>query len=104
MAETKTRSSGARRRQSSRLQSRAPASIKISPLSNWNVVIPLLSPLVASPEARDWPEEVRNQPEKEPEEKPVIFKKWQHPAAPFSYESTPPLMVPFICTAGSSQG
>ncbi|KAG5222875.1 Helicase protein with RING/U-box domain [Salix suchowensis] len=22
-------------------------------------------------------------------EKPVVFKKWQHPAAPFCYESAP---------------
>ncbi|OWM68117.1 uncharacterized protein At4g14450, chloroplastic-like [Punica granatum] len=104
----KTRASsaaGSRRRQPSRLQRRAPASLQIAaPASHWNVAIPLLSPLASSPtspELIDRPavaEEVRlrEDPRADQERKPVVFKTWQHPAAPFCYEPAPlkPSFVP----------
>ncbi|KAJ4848278.1 hypothetical protein Tsubulata_050863 [Turnera subulata] len=79
----------------SRLQRRRPASLQISPASaaQWNVAIPLLSPLTTSPTAVDRSLEVKSQPQQQAKnhqgteaEKPVVFKKWQHPAAPFNYE------------------
>ena len=93
------------RRQPSRLQRHAPASLQISPVSSWNVAIPLLSPLVASPPAIDGrtsetseepprQEKQRQSQIKEPEK--LVFKKWQHPAAPLCYEPAPlvPSFVP----------
>ncbi|GFP85795.1 hypothetical protein PHJA_000723200 [Phtheirospermum japonicum] len=82
-----------RRRQPSRLQRRvpAPASIQINPLSEWNVAIPLLSPLDLSPD--NLTAEIKSS------EKPVavvVMKTWQHPAAPFCYQPTP--FLPFACT------
>ncbi|XP_059632389.1 uncharacterized protein At4g14450, chloroplastic-like [Cornus florida] len=116
MADTQRRSSGSRR-QSSRLQRRAPASIQISPASDWNIAIPLLSPLVtspSSPKSKDRTMEMRsstaNKEESKKEqinhrvmepEKPMVFQKWQHPAAPFCYEPAP--LLPFICTAGGNR-
>ncbi|XP_030512992.1 uncharacterized protein At4g14450, chloroplastic-like [Rhodamnia argentea] len=105
----KTRSVAGGRRQSSRLQRRAPASLQIaSPASQqWNVAIPLLSPLAASPtspptrlaDRSSAPAKPREDPRAaaDPEKKPVLaFKKWQHPAAPFCYEPGPlkPSFVP----------
>ncbi|XP_062108135.1 uncharacterized protein At4g14450, chloroplastic-like [Humulus lupulus] len=91
-------------RQPSRLQRRAPASLQISPVSDWNVAIPLLSPLVSpsSPKALDRTVDNKSRDDhhqrlrqsSEPE-KPIVFKKWQHPAAPFCYDSTP-LVRPFV--------
>ncbi|XP_040999740.1 uncharacterized protein At4g14450, chloroplastic-like [Juglans microcarpa x Juglans regia] len=89
------------RQQTSRLQRRAPASLQISaPSSNWNVAIPLLSPLDASPSssklvtdrtvALNSREEQRQQVA-EPEK--VVLKKWQHP--PFSYDPAPRVR-PFV--------
>ncbi|XP_044497947.1 uncharacterized protein At4g14450, chloroplastic-like [Mangifera indica] len=80
--------------QPSRLQRRRPASLQISPASSWNVAIPLLSPLASSPTSIDVAAEIKSRTESRQEqrrdgEKPV-FKKWQHPAAPFCYE-TPPI-------------
>ncbi|KAK9288278.1 hypothetical protein L1049_016729 [Liquidambar formosana] len=99
MSSATQRSSGTvNRKQSSRLQRRAPASIQVSPASDWKVVIPLLSPLATSPEDR--PATVKSREEHHHHhqvtevEKPV-FKKWQHPAAPFHYESAP-LMPSFM--------
>ncbi|XP_052188312.1 uncharacterized protein At4g14450, chloroplastic-like [Diospyros lotus] len=93
------------RRQPSRLQRRAPASIQISPVRDWNAAIPLLSPLITSPTARDPTAEIRscnNQNQATEAEKPaVMFKKWQHPAAPFSYEPAP--LMPFVF-AGAVDG
>ncbi|OMO54795.1 hypothetical protein CCACVL1_27560 [Corchorus capsularis] len=96
---------GGDKRQPSRLQRRAPASIQISPVSSWNVAIPLLSPLASSPpsidrrmaEKREEPprqEQKRKSQSSEPEK--VVFKMWQHPAAPFCYEPAPlvPSFVP----------
>ncbi|KAG7996813.1 hypothetical protein I3843_01G180200 [Carya illinoinensis] len=94
----------ANRRQPSRLQRRAPASLQIStPSSTWNVAIPLLSPLAASPTSPKLvtdrtvdmrPREESRQLCSEPE-KLVSFKKWQHPAAPFCYEPAPRVR-PFV--------
>ncbi|GLT61823.1 hypothetical protein SLA2020_345030 [Shorea laevis] len=77
----------------SRLQRRAPVSLQIRPpVSSWNVAIPLLSPLATSPKASD-PLVVREEPPRqeqrrnhsaEPEK--LVFKMWQHPAAPFCHE------------------
>ncbi|KAK4755695.1 hypothetical protein SAY87_009452 [Trapa incisa] len=103
----KTRTiSGAPLKQKSRLKRRAPPSLQIAcPTScHWNVAIPLLSPLAASPtspELIDRPEseDVRS-PEasraSENEKKPIVFKMWQHPAAPFCYDPAPlkPSFVP----------
>ncbi|KAL3727055.1 hypothetical protein ACJRO7_031890 [Eucalyptus globulus] len=93
------------RRQPSRLQRRAPASLQIaSPASQqWNVAIPLLSPLASSPTspptrladlrsssaapATGGARAREDQPEKKPAA--IAFKKWQHPAAPFCYEPAP---------------
>uniref|UniRef100_A0A2P2J2Q0 Uncharacterized protein n=1 Tax=Rhizophora mucronata TaxID=61149 RepID=A0A2P2J2Q0_RHIMU len=83
--------------QPSRLQRRRPASLQISPAyagsSCWNVAIPLLSPLDASPTAGQMKlrrEEIPPPPQRNQEvEKPLVFKKWQHPAAPFCCESAP---------------
>ncbi|CAI9277743.1 unnamed protein product [Lactuca saligna] len=97
------------KRQPSRLQRRAPASIQVTPVGHWNVAIPLLSPLVLSPEVKtncveNMKEECRrvvnsdnNKIASEAEKTPIVYKKWQHPAAPFYYESAPPLLQS-ICT------
>jgi hypothetical protein len=89
--------SAAARSQPSRLQRRRPASLQISPASSsssstscWKVAIPLLSPLITSPTAMDM--KSREDPQPPPRsqgtegEKPVVFTKWQHPAAPLCYE------------------
>ncbi|KAI6693436.1 hypothetical protein NL676_021146 [Syzygium grande] len=99
------RRGGGRGRQPSRLQRRAPASLQIaSPASRqWNVAIPLLSPLASSPTSprlaadRSPPSPSSSAPpppaagaggakQRGGEEPAVAFKKWQHPAAPFCYE------------------
>ncbi|KAK9059012.1 hypothetical protein SSX86_008784 [Deinandra increscens subsp. villosa] len=94
------------RTQLSRLQRRAPASIQVSPASNWNVAIPLLSPLATSPKRNCIEisqEECRravnidNKSLSESEKAPIVYKKWQHPAAPFFYEPAPTLLQS-ICT------
>lgn len=95
---------GSPRKQQSRLKRRAPPSLQIAcPASHWNVAIPLLSPLASSPtspELIDRPEaaEVRSPeaPQADQEKKPIIFKTWQHPAAPFCYDPAPmnPSFVP----------
>uniref|UniRef100_A0A0R0HML7 Helicase C-terminal domain-containing protein n=2 Tax=Glycine max TaxID=3847 RepID=A0A0R0HML7_SOYBN len=79
------------RRQPSRLQSRAPSSLQINRTVEWNVAIPLLSPLVSSPPPPPQKDEPPPPQQQRPPEK-VVFKKWQHPAAPFCYE--PPSRVP----------
>ncbi|KAK4357051.1 hypothetical protein RND71_022661 [Anisodus tanguticus] len=95
------RTSTADRRNPSRLQRRAPASIQINRTSDWNVAIPLLSPLITSPVSPNDDENLKSvinhmankKEEVKKEEKPVmVFKKWQHPAAPFCHEQT----LPFI--------
>ncbi|KAL3506079.1 hypothetical protein ACH5RR_031461 [Cinchona calisaya] len=100
------RSSG-NRRQPSRLQRRAPASIQIKRVTDWNVAIPLLSPLITSPTSNNLTAEIKSvveeseKKEKQPGASAMTttsFKKWQHPAAPFCYEPAP--LVPFVCTAG----
>ncbi|KAL3578062.1 hypothetical protein D5086_019566 [Populus alba] len=95
MANTlRNNNSAAARSQPSRLQRRRPASLQISPAppssSCWKVAIPLLSPLITSPTAMDM--KSREDPQPPPRsqgsegEKPVVFTKWQHPAAPLCYE------------------
>ncbi|KAF5738574.1 hypothetical protein HS088_TW13G01475 [Tripterygium wilfordii] len=75
-------------RNSSRSQ-RRPALLQVNRAPDWNVAIPLLSPIATSPKAV---EQMADPPrQKEPQqrmgrEKPVVFKKWQHPAAPFFCE------------------
>ncbi|KAG8370366.1 hypothetical protein BUALT_Bualt14G0109600 [Buddleja alternifolia] len=77
---------------------RAPASIKISPVTDWNVAIPLLSPLIQSPTSTNPTAEICSNSSKDSAaasaaEKPVVvMKKWQH--APFCYEPTP--FLPFV--------
>ncbi|KAI3469724.1 hypothetical protein Pfo_026387, partial [Paulownia fortunei] len=101
MADVGNRNSAARR-QPNRLQRRAPASIQISPVTEWNVAIPLLSPLVQSPTSDNPTVETKSCSHSNKEsaavaEKPVVvMKKWQHPAAPFCYEPAP--FLPFVCT------
>ncbi|KAF5736764.1 hypothetical protein HS088_TW14G00917 [Tripterygium wilfordii] len=87
MADSQRNSSS--RIQQSRLQRRRPATLQVNRAPEWNVAIPLLSPLATSPKAveimTDLPRQKEPQQRMEPE-KPVAFKKWQHPAAPFFYE------------------
>ncbi|KAL8196037.1 hypothetical protein R6Q57_025037 [Mikania cordata] len=101
------------RTQPSRLQRRAPASIQVTPVSNWNVAIPLLSPLVTSPDAkRNCIDASENECRRvvnsdinsssETEKAPVLHKKWQHPAAPFYYEAAPTLLQS-VCTGISDR-
>ncbi|XP_042029326.1 uncharacterized protein At4g14450, chloroplastic-like [Salvia splendens] len=101
MADSGNRKSSARR-QSNRLQRRAPASLQIGPAPEWKAAIPLLSPLIQSPTSDDAALEVRSCSNSGTEtsaaavaEKPVVvMKKWQHPAAPFGYEPAP--FMPFV--------
>ncbi|MCD7453641.1 hypothetical protein HAX54_021737 [Datura stramonium] len=105
------RTSTGDRRNPSRLQRRAPASIQINRSNDWNVAIPLLSPLITSPASPDAgnlksainrlsnssssnkKEEVKKEV---PEKTAMVFKKWQHPAAPFCHEPAP--LIQFVCT------
>ncbi|GLT78702.1 hypothetical protein SLA2020_502300 [Shorea laevis] len=88
-------SANATGRQPSRLQRRAPTSLQIRPpASSWNVAIPLLSPLASSPKAserfaeREEPRQDQRQNHTAEPEK-LVFKTWQHPAAPFCSEPAP---------------
>ncbi|KAL9240343.1 hypothetical protein vseg_014577 [Gypsophila vaccaria] len=88
-----------RRRQSSRLQRRAPASIQVNRSTEWNVAIPLLSPLASSPpsinrtadvDSRiDAPQSTLNRQDNSQMggKSGPSFKKWQ--SAPFCYEAPP---------------
>ncbi|XP_076943584.1 uncharacterized protein At4g14450, chloroplastic-like [Bidens hawaiensis] len=104
------------KRQPSRLQRRAPASIQVAPASQWNAAIPLLSPLVTSPDVKMSCVNNNNQEEcrravnsdnnnnkvvvPAPEKAPIVYK-WQHPAAPFYYEPAPAMTVlQSICSGG----
>ncbi|GAB2294483.1 hypothetical protein Dimus_028689 [Dionaea muscipula] len=91
-----------RRRQSSRLQRRAPASIQINRSLEWNVAIPLLSPLASSPPPNrlfDQTAEIDSRQQAtasgSDQKAVVVFRKWQHPAAPFFYDPAPSL-PPFL--------
>ncbi|KAB2619846.1 hypothetical protein D8674_037412 [Pyrus ussuriensis x Pyrus communis] len=112
MAEA-SRSSSGNRRQPSRLQRRAPppSSLQINRVTDWNVAIPLLSPLVSP----DQPIEAKSrddarQHQRQQKELPrhhqqgaeadksaqvAVFKKWQHPAAPFCND-TAQMVPPFV--------
>ncbi|CAN0887289.1 Uncharacterized protein At4g14450, chloroplastic [Linum grandiflorum] len=84
--------------QQSRLQRRRPASLQITTPAPWNAPIPLLSPLETSPTAielsrsREDPNQKNQHRGQADGNKAVVFKKWQHPAAPFCYE--PPKFKP----------
>ncbi|KAG5078266.1 hypothetical protein JHK82_056961 [Glycine max] len=82
------------RRQPSRLQRRAPSSLQINRAVEWNVAIPLLSPLASSPTPIEL-KPPQEPPQREPEKVTLSFKKWQHPAAPFCYEPAP-MVPPFV--------
>ncbi|XP_018508327.1 uncharacterized protein At4g14450, chloroplastic [Brassica rapa] len=88
-------------RQPSRLQKRPPA-LKIvpAPANNWKTAIPLLSPLALSPDSPVYQPSVEN-PTKAAAvvpavEKTPVFKTWQHPAAPFCYETSSTFVPPFV--------
>lgn len=86
----RNRSSVISRRQSTRLQSRAPSSLQINRAVEWNVAIPLLSPLASSPPPPPLPvkrEEPPQQQRRQSDPEKIVFKKWQHPAAPFCCET-----------------
>ncbi|KAL6292195.1 hypothetical protein ACE6H2_000337 [Prunus campanulata] len=102
MADAPRPSSSSNRRQPSRLQRRAPppSSLQINRVPDWNVAIPLLSPLVSP----DCPiDTTKSRDQHQQKEMPrhhqgaeadksapaMVFKKWQHPAAPFYYEPAP---------------
>lgn len=102
------------RTQKSRLQRRAPASIQVTPVSNWNVAIPLLSPLITSPDAkRNCVEVIEDEHRRgvncdnksvlEAEKAPIVCKKWQHPAAPFYYEPATTTVLQSICSGVSDR-
>ncbi|KAM3287957.1 putative protein, chloroplastic [Capsicum chacoense] len=107
------RTSTADLRKPSRLQRRAPASIQINQSTDWNVVIPLLSPLITSPVddegnlkfAINRVANSSNNSNKKEEvvKKEVVFKKWQHPAAPFCHEpaAAAPL-IQFACSGATA--
>ncbi|KAK4732522.1 hypothetical protein R3W88_025510 [Solanum pinnatisectum] len=103
------RTSTGDRRNPSRLQRRAPASIQINRPTDWNVAIPLLSPLItspASPDAGNLKSVINrlsnsnssssNSKKEEVKKELPVFKKWQHPAAPFCHEPAP--LIQFLCT------
>ncbi|XP_039020841.1 uncharacterized protein At4g14450, chloroplastic-like [Hibiscus syriacus] len=85
------------RPQKRRLQRNAPPSIKINPVSSWNVAIPLLSPLASSAPSSiscvtsEEREEPPRQEKQVTEPEKFVFKMWQHPASPFYSESSPKL-------------
>ncbi|XP_010440461.1 PREDICTED: uncharacterized protein At4g14450, chloroplastic-like [Camelina sativa] len=89
--------------QRSQLQRRGPSlMIKPSSVSNWNVVIPLLSPVPPSPTSSfefqshvPPPQNKTEKPGEEEVKKTPVFKKWKHPASPVSYEPTT-FVLPFI--------
>lgn len=82
-------------RQTTRLHRRAPVLQISKPVFDWNIAIPLLSPLVSPSSPKLVEGIIENKSREEPKrnqisetEKPVVFKKWQHPAAPFFCEPT----------------
>ena len=92
---------GSGQQQLSRLQRRAPSSLQINRSCDWNVAIPLLSPLATSPTAAELKptvarEELARQPDPRAEPEKLVFKTWQHPAAPFCYEPASLVSRPFV--------
>ncbi|EOA18982.1 hypothetical protein CARUB_v10007627mg, partial [Capsella rubella] len=90
--------------QRSQLQTRQGPSLVIKPVSltNWNITIPLLSPVDTSPTSSFDQSHVptpQNKTEKPEEDEAIkktpVFKKWKHPASPVSYEPTT-FVLPFI--------
>ncbi|PWA46386.1 hypothetical protein CTI12_AA509200 [Artemisia annua] len=84
-----------------RLQRRAPASIQVSPATTWNVAIPLLSPLISSPEPHIVNTEKVAAPTENKTAPAPVYKMWQHPAAPFYYEPAP-VLLHSICSGDRS--
>lgn len=84
-------------RQRSRLQMHAPSSIQVAPaaasaaaVADWNVAIPLLSPIdiVSLPPHSDEAasRDARQPSDDEKQERAQKWAAWQHQAAPFYYE------------------
>lgn len=90
---TAAASTGSQSQAPTRLQSRAPASIDIKRGTDWNVAIPLLSPLVSpSGCGGSGKEDVLLMGEnkgREMEAKGTTSTNWKHPAAPFCYGPVP---------------
>ncbi|KAK8483270.1 hypothetical protein V6N13_093397 [Hibiscus sabdariffa] len=86
---------GSARPEPSRLKRNAPSSVQINPVPTWNAAIPLLSPLASCspPSMKEMKTEKREEPlrqEKQMKEtEKLVFKMWQHPAAPFYWETSP---------------
>ncbi|KAF8111607.1 hypothetical protein N665_0074s0131 [Sinapis alba] len=97
MSSTARNRKSTRNRKSSRLQRRAPPPLKINPsVANWKVVIiPLLSPTESPPQKPPTAMKREEQRRGKDVEKPPVFKKWQHPAAPFYYQPGPSSNQPF---------
>ncbi|MFS7952897.1 hypothetical protein Hanom_Chr07g00612281 [Helianthus anomalus] len=73
--------------QPSRLQRRALASIRVTPVSIWNVVIQLLSLLATPPNVkRNYVDISDDKPCLSRRRLQLCVNRWQHPAAPFYYE------------------
>ncbi|KAI3692500.1 hypothetical protein L6452_32316 [Arctium lappa] len=96
------------RRQSSQLQRRASALIQVTLVGHWNVVIPLFITVATSPDVKanvvdkeECQRVVKSNNHQivssEPEKVSIVYKKWQHPAVTFYYETAPPLLHS-ICT------
>ncbi|XP_077240288.1 uncharacterized protein At4g14450, chloroplastic-like [Tasmannia lanceolata] len=101
-----SKNSGELRQIPSRLQRRAPASIEVKLGSDWNIAIPLLSPLVVTSPPPLFDDRTVEIPKEElgVDRQPSInqkpnFRSWQHPAAPF-YAEPAPAMPQFVpqCT------
>lgn len=102
--------------QPSRLQRRAPPTLQINRSTDWNVAIPLLSPLASSPpsnltaeiesgrdlylQAASRTSGGSDQSKQSAATAAASFKKWQNPAAPFYYNAAP-MMAPFVRVNGS---
>ncbi|KAJ0967278.1 hypothetical protein J5N97_024195 [Dioscorea zingiberensis] len=102
-------------RQRSRLQMQAPSSIEVAPagisFSDWNIAIPLLSPLdLQNPlqsslsSSSSFDQELRRREEKDSEPNGTSgWRAWKHPAAPFHYEpvpgNAPAFLLPSHCTS-----
>ncbi|KAK8940290.1 hypothetical protein KSP40_PGU011859 [Platanthera guangdongensis] len=85
-----------KRRNRSRLRMHAPASIQVVPppsnFAEWNVAIPLLSPLdiVSLSSIVDlWLSDLSSEEGESPAADDYADREWRHPAEPFFYEPLP---------------